>query len=71
MRLLAGAFDLLLPAFCPFAGVPSSQMTLFKGADGKGVVATFIERVFRRTHIATDNYFYYACEAHPWAPNPA
>eukprot|EP00966_Prymnesium_polylepis_P005572 127484-Prymnesium_polylepis.1 len=40
-------------------------MTLFRGADGKGVVATFIERVFRKTHIATDNYFYYACEAHP------
>ena len=30
-----------------------------QGQDGKGVVATFIERVFHRTHIATDNYFYY------------
>ena len=28
--LLAGFWDLMLPVFCPFAGVPSSQMTLFK-----------------------------------------
>ena len=30
VRLLAGFWDLMLPVFCPFAGVPSSQMTLFK-----------------------------------------
>ena len=46
----------LLPLLCPFAGVPASQMTL----GGKDCIATFFERIFHQTVIATDNYFYHA-----------
>merc|ERR1719453_2452117 len=58
-------FDLLLPVFCPFAGVPASQLRLVTGADGDApaentsVVRVFPDRVFRKTHIAKDNYFYF------------
>ena len=59
-------FDMLLPVFCPFAGVPASQLRLVTGADGDApaentsVVRVFLDRVFRKTHIARDNYFYHA-----------
>jgi S-adenosylmethionine:diacylglycerol 3-amino-3-carboxypropyl transferase/SAM-dependent methyltransferase len=58
-------FDMLLPVFCPFAGVPASQLRLVTGADGDApaentsVVRVFLDRVFRKTHIAKDNYFYF------------
>ena len=62
---LIWTFDTLLPVFCPFAGVPASQLRLITGADGDApadapsIVRTFIDRIFRKTHIASDNYFYY------------
>lgn len=54
-------FDALLPAFCPLAGVPASQLRLVTGDDNKpvSIVKLFLDRIFRQTHIAADNYFYY------------
>ena len=62
---LIRCFDMLLPAFCPLAGVPASQLRLCASLDGEeqketSVVRVFLERVFRNTHIAGDNYFWYA-----------
>ena len=62
-RLIA-AFDWLLPVFCPFAGVPASQLRLeassrAEGGDPRSIIGLFIDRVFKQTHIASDNYFYY------------
>jgi len=51
-----GFLQFVLPLLCPFAGVPASQMTL----GGKDCIATFFERIFHQTVIATDNYFYHA-----------
>lgn len=54
---LAWLFQLLLPAICPFAGVPAAQMTLAAG--GEPAIPAIFRRVFRGTHIAHDNYFYH------------
>ena len=62
---MVSAFDFLLPVFCPFAGVPASQLRLVTGEAGDApagmtsLVRTFMDRVFRKTHLAGDNYFYY------------
>ena len=53
-------FDFCLPAFAPFAGVPASQLNLVGNLAEGSIVGLFIDRVFRKTHIAADNYFYRA-----------
>merc|ERR1719238_1317555 len=55
-------WDLLLPAFCPLAGVPASQLRLVTDdkTAPRSIIRVILERVFRNTHIAGDNYFYYA-----------
>merc|ERR550514_477789 len=62
IRKLERCFEALLPAFCPLAGVPASQLRLVTDDEGKptSIIRTFIERVFHKTHLAGDNYFYYA-----------
>ena len=56
-----------LPLVCPLAGVPASQLRLVTdslGTDDDGgrpsVVYKFLSQVFRQTHVAADNYFYFA-----------
>lgn len=51
--------DFWLPAFAPFAGVPASQLKLAPTSEAS-IVKVFIDRVFRKTHIANDNYFFAA-----------
>jgi len=64
--MLTTCFNWLLPVFCPFAGVPASQLRLEESsreADASGcssIIELFFHRIFNQTHIATDNYFYYA-----------
>ncbi len=42
--------------WCPFLGVPASQVDLFDG----NIVKHVLDNLFYNTHIAKDNYFYYA-----------
>lgn len=42
--------------WCPFIAVPASQLHLFDG----NIVKHVVDNCFHNTHIAKDNYFYYA-----------
>ena len=59
---LIRCFDALLPAFCPLAGVPASQLRLATDdpEQTQSIIRVFLTRIFWKTHIAQDNYFYYA-----------
>ena len=62
VKRLIACFNWLLPVFCPFAGVPASQLRLeesSRAAGGETIIDLFFRRVFHETHIAVDNYFYY------------
>ena len=44
--------------------MPASQLRLeassrAEGGDPRSIIGLFIDRVFKQTHIASDNYFYY------------
>jgi len=63
VKTLERVFLFLLPVFCPFAGVPASQLRLEESSRQPGspdnIIALFFHRIFHMTHIASDNYFYY------------